>query len=160
MIFEDGDLKVTAYATEHPPIEPAVGYRFDYRGRSVVISGDGNVNGDTFEIVDDVDLLLHDALSVPTVTALSEALGAAERPRQSKIVADVMDYHASTDALIDLGKRSNVDMVAFYHLVPVPLNAVLEDVFKRGMPEHFLLAKDLMWFDLPIDSDEIVVNGP
>jgi ribonuclease Z len=160
VILDDGDLKITAYATEHPPIEPAVGYRFDYRGRSVVISGDGNVNGDTREIVDDLDLLLHDALSVPTVTALSEALGAAERPRQSKIVADVLDYHASTDALIELGEQSNVDMVAFYHLVPVPLNDVLEDVFKRGMPDNFLLAKDLMWFDLPIDSDEIIVNVP
>ena len=91
---------------------------------------------------------------------LSEALGAAERPRQSKIVADVLDYHASTDALIELGEQSNVDMVAFYHLVPVPLNDVLEDVFKRGMPDNFLLAKDLMWFDLPIDSDEIIVNVP
>ena len=105
VIFEDGDLKITAYAAEHPPIEPSVGYRFDYRGRSVVISGDGNVNGDTREIVDDVDLLLHDALSVPTVTALSEALGAAERPRQSKVVADVPDYHASTAAFTGPGEQ-------------------------------------------------------
>jgi hypothetical protein len=28
------------------------------------------------------------------------------------------------------------------------------------MPDNFLLAKDLMWFDLPIDSDEIIVNVP
>jgi ribonuclease Z len=51
-------------------------------------------------------------------------------------------------------------MVAFYHLVPVPLNVVLEDVFKRGMPDNFLLAEDLMSFELPIGSDEIVVNRP
>jgi len=160
VILEDGDLTITAYVAEHPPIEPAVGYRFDYRGRSVVISGDGNVNGDTLNIVDGADLLLHDALSLPTVTALSKALGAAGQSRQSKIVADVMDYHASTDSLIELGENSNVDMVAFYHLVPVPLNSVLEDVFKRGVPDNFLLAEDLMWFELPIDSDEIVVNRP
>jgi len=160
VILEDGDLRITAYVAEHPPIEPAVGYRFDYRGRSVVISGDGNVNGDTMEIVDGADLLLHDALSLPTVTALSEALGTVGQSRQSKIVADVMDYHASTDSLIELGEKSNVDMVAFYHLVPVPLNSVLEDIFKRGVPDNFLLAEDLMWFELPIDSDDIVVNRP
>ena len=160
VIFEGGDLKITAYMSEHPPIEPAVGYRFDYKGRSVVVSGDSNVNGDTLEIVDGADLLLHDALSLPTVTALSKAMGAAGRSRQSKIVADVMDYHASTDSLIELGEQSNVDMVAFYHLVPVPLNVVLEDVFKRGMPDNFLLAEDLMSFELPIGSDEIVVNRP
>ena len=160
VILEDGDLKITAYVAEHPPIEPAVGYRFDYRGRSVVISGDGNVNGDTLKIVDGADLLLHDALSLPTVTALSEALGTAGQTRQSRIVADVMDYHASTDSLIELGEKSNVDMVAFYHLVPVPLNGVLEDIFKRGVPDNFLLAEDLMWFELPIEGDNIVVNRP
>ncbi|MFT4614129.1 MAG: ribonuclease Z [Bacteroidia bacterium] len=160
VILEDGDLKVTAYVAEHPPIEPAVGYRFDYRGRSVVISGDGNVNGDTRKIVQGADLLLHDALSLPTVTTLSEALGTVGQTRQSKIVADVIDYHASTDSLIELGEQSDVDMVAFYHLVPVPPNAVLEDIFKRGVPDNFLLAEDLMLFELPIDSDEILVTHP
>jgi ribonuclease Z len=160
VILEDGDLKITAYVAEHPPIHPAVGYRFDYRGRSVVISGDGNVNGDTLKIIDGANLLLHDALSLPTVTALSEALGTVGQKRQSKIVADVMDYHASTDSLIELGEKSNVDMVAFYHLVPVPPNSVVEDIFLRGAPDNFLLTEDLMWFELPIDGDDIVVNRP
>jgi len=87
VILEDGDLKITAYVAEHPPIHPAVGYRFDYRGRSVVISGDSNVNGETLKIVEGADLLLHDALSLPMVTALSEALGTVGQDRQSKIVA-------------------------------------------------------------------------
>ena len=160
VIVEDGDLTITAYLAEHPPIEPAVGYRFDYRGRSVVISGDSNVNGDTLDIVEGADLLLHDALSLPTVSNLSKALGNAGRTRQSKIVADVMDYHASTESLIELGKNSNVDMVAFYHLVPVPRNAAAEDIFKRGIPDNFLLAEDLMSFELPIGSDEIVIKRP
>ncbi|MEH6518464.1 MAG: MBL fold metallo-hydrolase [Halioglobus sp.] len=160
VIFEDGDLTITAYVAEHPPIHPAVGYRFDYRGRSVVISGDSNVTDETRKMVDGADLLLHDALSLPTVTALSEALGAVGQSRQSRIVFDVMDYHASTDSLIELGEKSNVDMVAFYHLVPVPPNSVVADVFMRGAPDNFLLTEDLMWFELPINSDDIVVNRP
>ena len=160
VILEDGDLKISAYVAEHPPIHPAVGYRFDYRGRSVVISGDSNVTDETRKIVDGADLLLHDALSLPMVTALSEALGAVGQSRQSKIVADVMDYHASTESLIELGEKSNVDMVAFYHLVPVPPNSVVEDIFTRGVPDNFLLTEDLMWFELPIDGDDIVVNRP
>jgi len=105
-------------------------------------------------------LLLHDALSLPTVSILSDAMGNAGQARQSKIVADVIDYHASTDSIIELGKQSNVNMVAFYHLVPVPLNSALDAVFERGMPDNFLLAKDLMWFELPVGSDEIAVNHP
>ena len=160
VVLEDGDLKITAYVGEHPPIHPAVGYRFDYRGRSVVISGDSNVSDETLKIVDGADLLLHDALSLPTVSSLSKALGAAGQSRQSKIVSDVMDYHASAVSLIELGRTSNVDMVAFYHLVPVPPTSLLKNVFMRGAPDNFLLTEDLMWFELPIGSDEIVVNRP
>ncbi|MEH6552366.1 MAG: MBL fold metallo-hydrolase [Pseudomonadales bacterium] len=160
IILEDGDLTITAYTGEHPPIHPAVGYRFDYRGRSVVISGDSNVTGETLKIVNGADLLLHDALSLPTTTALSNALGAAGQSRQSKIVSDVQDYHASAESLVDLGEKSDVDMVAFYHLVPVPPTSLLGDVFMRGAPDNFLLTEDLMWFELPIDSDDIVVNRP
>jgi ribonuclease Z len=160
VILEDGDLKISAYVAEHPPIHPAVGYRVDYRGRSVVISGDSNVTENTLKISDGADLLLHDALSVPTVSALSEALGAAGQSRQSKIVADVMDYHASADSLIELANNSDVDMVAFYHLVPVPPNALLANVFLRGAPENVLLTEDLMWFELPVASEDIIVNRP
>ena len=160
VILEDGDLKISAYVGDHPPIEPAVGYRFDYRGRSVVISGDSNVNGNTRKIVDGADLLLHDALSLPTTKALSDALGAAGQSRQSKIVADVMDYHASAESLVELSKKSNVGMVAFYRLVPVPPTTLLKDVFLRGAPDNVLLTEDLMWFELPINSDDIIVNRP
>jgi ribonuclease Z len=39
VLDEDG-LKVTAFVADHAPVQPAVGYRFDYRDRSAVISGD------------------------------------------------------------------------------------------------------------------------
>ena len=160
VVLEDGELKITAYVGEHPPIEPAVGYRFDYRGRSVVISGDSNVNENTLKIAEGADLLLHDALSLPTLTALSRALEAVGQTRQSKIVTDVMDYHASTGSLVALGEQSNVAMVAYYHLVPVPPNAIAKTIFMRGAPDNFVLTEDLMWFELPIENDEIIVHRP
>ena len=160
VILDDGQLKITAYVGEHPPIEPAVGYRFDYRGRSVVISGDSNVSDSTRQITEGADLLLHDALSLPTLTALSAALGAAGQTRLAKIVTDVTDYHASTESLVELGKQSNVGMIGYYHLVPVPANPIIKAVFMREALENFVLTEDLMWFELPIDSDEIIVHRP
>lgn len=160
VILEDGDLKITAYVSEHPPIDPAVGYRIDYRGRSVVISGDSNVTDETLKVSDGADLLLHDALSLPIVTTMSEALAAADQTRTSKIMSDVIDYHASTETLIELGTKTDVDMVAFYHLVPSPVISVLEDIFMRGTPDNFVLAEDLMIFELPIGSEDIIVTRP
>ncbi len=160
VVIEDGVLTITAYVGTHPPIHPAMGYRVDYKGRSIVVSGDSNVTPETVEISQDADLLLHDALSLPIVSTLSNALGEAGRARQSKIVSDVMDYHASTDSLVELGEKSSVDMVAYYHLVPVPPNNLVADVFMRGAPDNFVLAKDLMVFELPVGSDEIIVHDP
>ncbi len=40
VVLEEDGLKVTAFVVDHSPVEPAVGYRFDYKGRSAVISGD------------------------------------------------------------------------------------------------------------------------
>ena len=38
--LKDGELTITAIRVSHDPVSPAFGYRFDYKGRSVVISGD------------------------------------------------------------------------------------------------------------------------
>ncbi|GIW42709.1 MAG: hypothetical protein KatS3mg076_3286 [Candidatus Binatia bacterium] len=40
ILVDQGDLRVSVFRVSHEPVEPAVGYRFDYKGRSVVLSGD------------------------------------------------------------------------------------------------------------------------
>src|SRR4030095_15292310 len=40
VIHEANGVKVTAFLVDHGPVKPAFGYRVDYRGRSVVMSGD------------------------------------------------------------------------------------------------------------------------
>ena len=40
VVFDEGGLKVTAFLVDHEPVAPAFGYRVEYRGRSVVLSGD------------------------------------------------------------------------------------------------------------------------
>jgi ribonuclease Z len=40
IVYDADGLRVTAFAVDHRPVQPSVGYRFDYKGRSIVISGD------------------------------------------------------------------------------------------------------------------------
>ena len=156
VVLEDGDLTVTAYTAGQAPIEPAVGYRIDYRGRSVVISGDSVVTTDTRRIASNVDLLLHDALSLPLTEAATKAATTAGLPRLAKIISDVVDYHATTDSLIELGTDIDAGMIAFYHLVPAPANLIMSKIFERNLPENFVLANDGDWFELPSDSSAII----
>jgi len=40
LVLEQDGLRVTAFNVNHSPVKPACGYRFDYVGRSIVVSGD------------------------------------------------------------------------------------------------------------------------
>ena len=70
---EFGELTVTSFEVNHDPIRPAVAYRFDYRGRSVVVSGDAIVTQGLIDAATDADLLLQDVLSLPIIKTLEGA---------------------------------------------------------------------------------------
>ena len=60
IINEEG-LIVTAFEVIHDPVKPALGYRFDYKGRSLIISGDTSYSKNLIENSRDVDVLFHEA---------------------------------------------------------------------------------------------------
>ncbi len=158
--WQDGDLSVRSFLVEHPPIEPAVGYRVDYRGRSVVISGDTNASDSLFEAAQGADLLLHDALSRALLDPMIEAATEMEVPVMPRIMTDVIDYHADTLTLEDRAKQAGVRQLALYHLVPAPPISLAERIFARGLSDDVILVRDLQYFDLPPNSDEIEIHEP
>jgi len=62
-VFERNGLKVTAFKVEHDPATPAYGYRLEYRGRVVVISGDTGKSANVAKYATGADLLIHDVLA-------------------------------------------------------------------------------------------------
>jgi ribonuclease BN (tRNA processing enzyme) len=59
IVFEGDGLTVSAFTTPEDAYAGRVGYRFDYRGRSIVVAGDGRV--ETAQAAQDADVLLHSA---------------------------------------------------------------------------------------------------
>jgi ribonuclease Z len=160
VVLQDELIKVTSFAVEHPPIEPAVGYRVDYRGRSVVISGDTNAVDGLFDVAQGADLLLHDALSRTLLDPMIAVTKELNVPVMPTIMTDVIDYHADTTTLPARAADAGIRQLAFYHLVPVPGNALAEKMFLRDMPADVILVRDLHTFDLPAASNEILVTAP
>lgn len=158
--YQRGDFSITAVRVDHSPIDPAFGYRVDYRGRSVVISGDTVVSEQLMKASEGVDLLLHDALSPAILQGAIEQAESAGLTLRAQILKDVTGYHAHTQAVAEAAEEAGVKQLAFYHLVPPPRNEALAAVFMQGVPDDVILTDDLMWFELPVDSDELVVTGP
>ena len=153
VVFDRNGLKVTAFKVEHDPVKPAYGYRLDYKGRSVVISGDTAKSANLAKHAAGADLLIHDVLAKDLMTM---AAGNAERSgdkRRAKLVRDILTYHASPAEAAEIANEAKVETLVFTHMVP-PLNPpVTEQMFLRGVADIFkgkvVLAKDGMRFDLP-----------
>ena len=61
VVFDEHGVKVTAFVVDHGPVRPALGYRIDYRGRSVALSGDTRVSENLIQFAKGVDVLIHEA---------------------------------------------------------------------------------------------------
>ncbi|XOV89745.1 MAG: MBL fold metallo-hydrolase [Pseudomonadota bacterium] len=155
-----GDLRITVFAADHHPISPAVSYRFDYKGRSLVVTGDTVVTDELARQVQDIDLLLTDAMSLPAVNLLEQGAAAAGRTRMLKVLKDIQDYHAPLASLVTLTADANIRLTALYHLVPAPRNSLMESLWQRELTDNMILTEDLMWIDLPVGSSQINVRAP
>src|SRR3954464_5625906 len=61
VVYDSDGVKVIAFTVDHgPAIKPAVGYRIEYKGRAVVISGDTRYDQNVIKYGTGVDLLIHE----------------------------------------------------------------------------------------------------
>ena len=61
-IYNDGGVTIKAFNVDHGPVKPALGYRLDYAGHSVVISGDTRPSDNLVRFAKGTDVLIHNAV--------------------------------------------------------------------------------------------------
>jgi len=153
VVFERNGLKVTAFKVEHDPVSPAYGYRVDYHGRSVVISGDTAKSENLARHSAGADLLIHDVLAKTLITAASANLARAGNERGAKLARDILTYHASPTEAAATAAAANVETLVFTHMVPPPNAPPIEQMFLAGVADVFkgtvVMGRDGMKFDLP-----------
>jgi ribonuclease Z len=71
VVFEEQGVKVTAFLVDHGPVKPAFGYRVDFGGHSVVLSGDTRVSENLVQFAKGVDVLVHEVVDPQVVRARS-----------------------------------------------------------------------------------------
>jgi ribonuclease Z len=125
VLINDGGLKVTAFPVDHRPVEPAVGYRFDYKGRSLVVSGDTAPSARLERAAMGVDLLDHEGLSPALVAVQREAALSAGRTNLASIFHDILSYHTTPEQAAGIAERDHVRYLLFDHIIPpLPVEAL------------------------------------
>lgn len=125
VLIDDGGLKVTAFPVDHRPVEPAVGYRFDYRGRSVVISGDTAPSARLEAVARGADVLVHEGLAPNLVIVQNRAATAGGKDNLAHITHDILSYHTTPDQAAGIAQRAGVRYLLFTHIIPpLPIQAL------------------------------------
>lgn len=153
VVHEADGLKVTAFPVKHDPVDPAVGYRFDYKGRSVVVSGDTAYSESLIAAAADVDVLIHEAQANHMVKALERAAAKAGNATTAKIFADIPSYHTSPVDAAKAANEAGADWLVLTHFTPAPDNAIAKRIFMRGVSavrkSKVKMAEDRMLVELP-----------
>ncbi|MGH7338763.1 MAG: MBL fold metallo-hydrolase [Myxococcota bacterium] len=157
-------MLVRAFRVEHEPVVPAVGYRFDYGGRSLVVSGDTKKSDSLLAQARGVDLVVHEALSPKLVGILHDAAESAGNAGLAKITIDILDYHTTPIEAGELAQAAGARHLLFYHVVPPLPVPGLEGVFLDGVSDAFsggiTLGRDGTLISLPARSEGVDVCQP
>ena len=162
VIYQNNALKITAFKVIHDPIEPALGYKFEYKGRSLVITGDTSYAQSVIDNAMNVDVLFHEAQANHMVEILQNFAKENGAHLRAKVMADIKTYHTTLIEAAEIANKANVKKLVFYHLTPAPRNYLTELIFVRGVDEvrkDWTLAEDGTLIILPIDSEDIVVTN-
>ncbi|MFN4184427.1 MAG: MBL fold metallo-hydrolase [Hyphomonas sp.] len=156
VLLDEGDLVITVFLVNHSPIEPAYGFRIDYKGRSAVLSGDTVYSENLIAVAQGADILFHEALHPEMVAAMSAAAAEAGAAPLSKVFADILDYHASPVEAAEAAQSAGAGRLVLYHSVPPLPSKGLYPYFLKGTAEAYSgpihIAEDGDLYSLPVSG--------
>lgn len=159
VIIEEEGLKVTAFPVDHTPVKPAVGYRFDYKGRSVVISGDTVPVQSLLNQARGSDLLVHEALQPILISRLKDIAQKIGRTNTAKIMGDILNYHTSPEDAARIAEKAGVRYLLLTHIIPPLPVADLKAAFlgeaRKLYRGPITVGEDGMLFSLPANDQKI-----
>ena len=163
LVLDNGSLRITAIEVDHTPIAPAYAYRFDYKGRSVLITGDLKFDPSLVKPAEGVDVLVSEAISVSMTRALGQGASDGGRSRTAAIMHDIEDYHIEPGQAAQIANDAHVRLLVFYHLLPAPDGYLARSVFGQGIDKarrgDWTIADDGSLYTLPIGSDAVHIGS-
>jgi ribonuclease Z len=154
-VYEEGGVRVSAFEVDHGDlIKTVYGYRIDYDGRSVAISGDTRLSENLIAKAQGVDLLVHSIAA-----ARPELLASAESWKR------IMAHHIEPEDAGRVFARTKPTLAVFTHKAP-PTNGKIPRVTEEELIERtrttydgpLTVGRDLM--EITVAKDGVTVSPP
>jgi ribonuclease Z len=144
IVYDHDGVKVTAFEVDHGDlVKLAFGFRVDYGGRSVVISGDTRFNENLIKHATGTDLLIHQVAAVrPELLALP-------------VFQVILAHHTKPEEAGVVFARTKPKLAVFYHfsllgtpqVKPMTAQEVVE-LARKSYSGPLLAGEDLMVFHI------------
>jgi ribonuclease Z len=139
---EISGVKITPILVDHGPVKPAYGYRIDYAGTSVVLSGDTRYSENLIAHAKGCDVLVHEVLAPDVERRLSQMRDPAATQR-------VIEHHATPGDAGRVFAAVKPRLAVYSHIVPSPTTAQdLEGPTRKTYAGPLLVGKDLTVIDV------------
>lgn len=112
-----GRVSIVCAQTDHKPVEPSIGFRFDFEGAAVVAAGDTVPCAGLDTLCRGANALVHTVIRKDII---------ANVPIQR--MKDTLDYHSSPEEAALTAQRAGIDTLVLTHYVPpIPTGGTGED---------------------------------
>lgn len=136
-VLREGDLVVTAIRVSHDPVKDAYGYRIDYKGRSIAISGDTAFDPAFAEASKGVEVMFHEAIDFELIGRMERAARRNGADVVAKVLADIPGYHTNPVEAARIAALAEARMLVYYHTAPPLPFTMVENLFLKGTGEAF-----------------------
>jgi ribonuclease BN (tRNA processing enzyme) len=142
-VMADDNLKVTAALVDHPPVVPALAYRFDARDRSIVISGDTAPSRNLMKLAGGADVLVHSVMYPSAIDRL-----VAKVANAAALKTSILSHQTSAEDAGRIAQEAGVKTLVLSHLVPADDPEVTEAMWLDAARTWFrgtvILGRDLI----------------
>jgi len=143
VVYDDGEVRVTAFKVEHPPVKLAFGYRFDAGGHSIVISGDTRPNANLIRFAKGADILVQEAY-------LPEHFDKVDSP---EVAARLKAYHTSAEEAGEIATSAGVKTLVLTHLVPAGAEATFAERAAKTFHGRIIVGGELKTITINGDTN-------
>lgn len=152
-IYDEGGVTITAFFVDHADfIDSAFGFRLDYDGHSVVISGDTRYNENLIKYAKNSDVLIHEV-----------AIAKYEVAQKSHLAKQILSYHTSPEQAGKVFSLAQPRLAVFSHIampvvdttIPPPTVDDIITATRKFYTGPLEVGEDLMTIEI---GKEITVN--
>jgi ribonuclease Z len=149
VVYESSGVKVTAFLVDHGLVKPALGYRIDYQGHSVVLSGDTRPSDNLVKFARGTDVLVHEVFDADAYHEVNNSLTPEQRQR-------VREHHTTPEEAGKIFTKVAPKLAVYSHIVPPDVPDVVPHT-RKTYAGPLEVGEDLMVIEI---GEQVRVRRP